>query len=241
MLISYAVMKALLGFEWRNDNMKLVDVITITLCVAAVGALAIVLTIKFAPKHLKQKIIKRICIGLLGIVVLSVGGTVAVITYIPTRLNLQYQSTPQYYTVTKPVGKALVIYQPSWTDRTKNAADALAKSLQRKGYDVTVNYPGNFLPHNVSEYDVLAFGTPVYNSKGSPLVVNYLKSLNGLSGRKVILFTTGSTTPMEKDRAFDGVENYIKGMSQMQRIKFSNKTDNNELANVTVNKLCENK
>ena len=70
-------------------------------------------------------------------------------------------------------------------------------------------------------------------------MVNYLKSLNGLSGKKVILFTTGSTTPVEKDQAFDGIENYIKGMSNMQRIKFSNKTDKNELANVTVNKLCE--
>lgn len=221
--------------------MKLIDVIMITLCVAAVGTIAIVLTIKFAPKHLKRKIIKGICIGLLGIVVLSVGGTVAVITYIPTRLNTQYQSTPQHYTVTKPIGKALVIYQPAWTDCTKNAADALAESLHRKGYDVTVNYPGDFLPRNVSGYDVLVFGTPVYNSKGSPLVVNYLKNLNGLSRKKVILFTTGSTTPMEKDRAFDGIENYIKGMSQMQRIKFSNKTDNNELANVAVNKLCVNK
>ncbi|MGW8113994.1 flavodoxin family protein [Caproicibacterium sp. NSD3] len=221
--------------------MKLIDVIMITLCIAAVGTIAIVLTIKFAPKHLKRKIIKGICIGLLGIVVLSVGGTVAVITYIPTRLNTQYQSTPQYYTVTKPVGKALVIYQPAWTDSTKDAADALAESLQRKCYDVTVNYPGNFLPRNVSGYDVLAFGTPVYNSKGSPLVANYLKSLNGLSGKKVILFTTGSTTPMEKDRAFDGIENDIKGMFNMQRIKFSNKTDKNKLANATVNKLCENK
>lgn len=230
-----------MNYEGRKDNMKLIDVIMIILCVAAVGSIAMVLTIKFAPKHLKRKIIKGICIGLLGIVVLSVGGTVAVITYIPTRLNSQYQSTPQYYTTTKPVGKALVIYQPSWTDRTKNAADALAESLQGKGYDVTVNYPGDFLPHDASEYDVLAFGTPVYNSKGSPLVVHYLKSLNGLSGKRVILFTTGSTTPMEKDQAFGDMENYIKGMSNMQRIKFSNKTDNNELANVTVNKLCENK
>lgn len=221
--------------------MKLIDVVIITLCVAAVGAVAVVLASKFAPSHLRRKIIKRICIGLLGIVVLSVVGTIAVITYIPTRLNTQYQSTTQHYAVTKPVGKALVIYQPAWTDITKNAADALGKALQRKGYDVMVNYPGSFLPHNVSGYDVVAFGTPVYNSKGSPLVVDYLKSLNGLSGKKVILFTTGSTTPMEKDRAFDEVESYIRASTNMQRIKFSNKTDQNMLANATVNELCENK
>lgn len=221
--------------------MKLIDVIMIMCCVAAAGAIAVALTMKFAPNHRKRKIIKGICIGFVGVVVLSVGGTVAVINYIPTRLSAQYPSTPQHYAVSKPIGKALVVYQPAWTDCTKNAADALAKSLQRNGYDVTVNYPGDFLPRNVSGYDFLVFGTPVYNSKGSPLVVDYLKKLNGLSGKKVILFTTGSTTPMEKDRVYDDVERSIKGMSDMQRIKFSNKTNQEALANTTVNQLCENK
>lgn len=221
--------------------MKLFDVIMVTLCVAVIGVIAIVLTMKFAPSHRKRKIIKGICIGFVGILVLSVGGTVAVVNYIPTRLSTQYSNTPQHYTVTKPVGKALVIYQPAWTDCTKDAADALAKSLQGKGYDTTVNYPGSFLPRNVSGYDVLVFGTPVYNSKGSPLVVDYIKSLGGFSGKKVILFTTGSTTPLEKDRAYDGIESSVKGMTEMQRIKFSNKTDREALANTTVNKLCENK
>lgn len=221
--------------------MKLIDVIAIALCVIAASVIAIVLTIKFAPGHLRRKIIMGIGIGLLGAIVLSVGGTAVVITYIPTRLNAQYPSAPQHYTTTKPVGKALVIYQPAWTDITKNAADALAESLKDKGYDVTVNYPGRFLPHDVSDYAVLAFGTPVYNSKGSPLVVNYLKSLNGLSGKKVILFTTGSTTPIEKDRVYDGIENYVRGTTSIQRIKFSNKTDDKELANDTVDKLCGKK
>ena len=221
--------------------MKLIDVIRITLCIAAVSGIAIVLTMKFAPKNRKRKIIKGICIGLLGTILLAVGGTVAVINYIPTRLSTQYPSTPQHYRVAKPVGKALVVYQPAWTDTTKEAADALAESLQRKKYDVTVDYPGDFLPRSVSGYDVLVFGTPVYNSQGSPLVVDYIKSLRGLSGKKVILFTTGSTTPMEKDRVYDGIESSVKSVCTMQRIKFSNKTDHNQLASDTVKQLCENK
>jgi flavorubredoxin len=219
--------------------MKLNDVIIITLCIVAAAAAAIALVSKFAPKHLRRKAVMGIVIGLAGVIALSVGGTLVVMTYIPTRLNSQYQSAPQHYTAIKPIGKALVIYQPAWTDVTKNAADALAKSLNNKGYDVMVNYPGSFLPQDISNYAVLAFGTPIYNSKGSPLVVNYLKRLKGLSGKKVILFTTGSTTPMAKDRVYDGIDNYMKDTSDLQRIKFSNKTDDKLLANRTVEKLCE--
>lgn len=219
--------------------MKLNDVIALTICIIAIAVVAIVLVNKFASKHLRRKATIGIVIGLAAIISLSVIGTIAVMTFIPTRLNSQYQSAPQHYTVTKPIGKALVIYQPAWTDITKNAANALAKSLNDKDYDVTVNYPGSFLPHDVSNYAVLVFGTPIYNSKGSPLVVNYLKRLKGLSGKKVILFTTGSTTPMSKDRVYDGIENYLKVISDLQRIKFSNKTDDKLLANRTVEKLCK--
>ena len=219
--------------------MKLNDVIAITICIIAIAAIAIALVNKFAPKRLRRKITIGLVFGLIGVIVLSVCGTFAVMTYIPSRLNSQYQSSPQHYTAPNSVGKALVIYQPAWTDITKNAADALAKSLNNKGYDVTVNYPGSFLPQDVSNYAVLVFGTPIYNSKGSLLVVNYLKELKGLSGKKVILFTTGSTTPMSKDRVYDGIGNYLKNTSNLQRIKFSNKTNDNLLANCTVEKLCQ--
>lgn len=219
--------------------MKLIDVIVVTLCVVGAAVTAIVMVIKFAPLHLRKKIIMGIGIGLLGVIILSVGGTAVVMTNIPTRLSTQYQSAPRHYRTAKPIGEALVIYQPAWTDITQNAADALAESLQDKGYDVTVNYPGSFLPHDVSEYAVLVFGTPIYNSKGSPLVVDYMESLKGLSDKKVILFTTGSDTPIEKDRVYDGIENHRKGISSMQRIKFSNKTNNKQLADITVKKLCE--
>lgn len=219
--------------------MKLNDVIAITACIVAIAAAAVFLVNKFTSKHVRRKVTVGILIGLAGILALSAIGTVAVMTYIPTRLNLQYQSAPQHYPANNPVGKALVIYQPAWTDTTKNAADALAKSLNRKNYDVTVNYPGEFLPQDVSSYAVLVIGTPIYNSKGSPLVVNYLKSVKGLSGKKVILFTTGSTTPMAKDRIYDGLDNYLKDISDLQRIKFSNKTDDTLLADRTVEKLCE--
>ncbi len=219
--------------------MKSNDVITITICIIAIAAIAIALVNKFTPKRLRRKVTIGIVIGLAGVITLSVSGTLVVMTYIPTRLSSQYQSSPQHYTATNPVGKALVIYQPAWTDITKNAADALAESLNNKGYDVMVNYPGSFLPQNVSNYSVLVFGTPIYNSKGSPLVVNYLKELKGLSGKKVILFTTGSTTPMSKDRIYDGIDNYLKDISDLQRIKFSNKTNDTLLANRTVEKLCK--
>ena len=218
--------------------MKLIHIVIIMMIIILACLIAIVLVVKLTPKYLHRKIIKRILFGPLVVIILSTSITAAVIKYIPTRLNVQYKSSPKYYKSSKPIGKALVIYEPAWTSITKNAAEALAESLKYKGYDVTVNYPGSYLSHDVSRYDILVFGTPVYNSNGSSLVVNYIKSLKILSGKKIILFTTGSTTPLAKDSVYDGIKKYISDVNSLQRIKFSNKTDNRHLADVTVKKLC---
>lgn len=219
--------------------MKLIHVIIIVLCIIAAFITASILVIKFAPKELHKKTLIRIWIGLFIIIILSVIGTLGVINIIPMHLNSQQQSSPKQYTSKNHTRNALLVYQPAWTDITKNAAYALAESLKDKGYNVTVNYPGSFLPKDVSNYDILVFGTPIYNGKGSKLITNYLKSIKSLNGKKLILFTTGSTTPLKYDKAYTGIKDYMKNVSKVQRIKFSNKTNDKKLADKTVNSLCE--
>lgn len=235
----YLILNSKLNYYEGDKKMKLIHVIIIVFCIIAAFIIVSIIVIKFAPKKLHKKILIRIWVGLFIIIILSILGTLGVLNIIPTRLNAQQQSAPKQYISKNHIGNALIVYQPAWTDITKNAAYALAESLKEKGYSVTVNYPGSFLPKDTSNYDILAFGTPIYNSKGSNLITNYLKSIKSLNGKKVILFTTGSTTPLKYDKAYTGIKNYMKNVSKVQRIKFSNKTNDKKFADKTVNSLCE--
>lgn len=218
--------------------MKISQIVTILLALVILSLIAVFMVSRYAAKDKRKKILIIIGTSMALIIALTVIITAFVMVYVPAALTKEYKSSPQTFTSKNHIGKALVIYEPARTDVTKKAATAIAKSLNKKGYDVTVNFPGNYLKSDISEYDVLVFGSPVYNSKGSPLVVNYIKRINGMNGKKVILFTTGSTTPIKKDKVYIGLESVLKNAANVQRIKFSNKTDDKKLADETVDKLC---
>jgi len=112
--------------------------------------------------------------------------------------------------------KSAVIYY-SYTGNTKRAADALAEHLKQKGQVELImleglDESGNFLKQsaralrhkratiqnvdfNLSGYDLLCFGTPVWAFGPAPSMNTYLDSCLGVEGKDIILFTTyGSGT-----------------------------------------------
>lgn len=186
-----------------------------------------------------MKILLKIALILVVIVVVVIIGAFASLKYITGALDAKHKSAPQTIAAEQSIGKAMVIYQPSRSDYTKKAAMALAEDLSKKGYDVTVNFPGDDLSKDISGYDILAFGSPVYMDKGSPLVTNYIKRLSGLEGKRVLLFTTGM---VNTDKAYDGMNDTLK-TADVLKIKFaSNKEhDITTLAQDTVDKLCAQK
>jgi flavodoxin len=96
--------------------------------------------------------------------------------------------------------KAIVVYQPARTGVTTKAAHQIAKALQENGYEVTLNHPGSFLEQDLSAYSVVMFGSPVYIGQPSKVLLDYMKSATGLEGKKVYLFTTGtSNEPVDLD------------------------------------------
>lgn len=89
--------------------------------------------------------------------------------------------------------KALVVYQPSMiTNSTKNIAYQISNGLKDEGYEVTVAHPGKSLTTDLSAYDAVVFGSPVYMGQTSSVLNDYIKNIKNLKNQKVILFVTGS-------------------------------------------------
>jgi Flavodoxins len=152
--------------------------------------------------------------------------TVSFNTIVFGTLELRHKSSPQHVTAAAaPRGKALIFYQPARTDVTKKAAFAIAKCLSEDGFDVTIDFPGGSLGKDVSEYDIVAFGTPVYADRGSPLIADAIRNANGLDGKILLLFTTGYNMT---DKAFIGLDRYTQQSKITKKFKFVLKNGNND-------------
>ena len=187
-----------------------------------------------------MRVVYKVIIITVSAIIILAAGAIGTMTFIFGALDQQYKSAPQTFKADNPVGKALVIYQPSRTDVTKKTALAIANDLKQHNYDVTVNFPGDYLEKDVSSYDVIALGTPVYADKGSPLIIKYLKSVRGLEGKKLLLFSTGM---VETDKAFDGLDSYTQPAAKLMKEKFCLDSNNNDAyikdtAKTTVDNLC---
>ncbi|EPY2277137.1 flavodoxin family protein [Clostridium sporogenes] len=88
--------------------------------------------------------------------------------------------------------KALVVYQPSRGKLTEKIAEQIAKGIKDEGYEVTINYPGNHMPTDVSQYSIIVFGSPVYIGETSSILADYMKSIKYFPNKKILLFVTGA-------------------------------------------------
>ena len=116
--------------------------------------------------------------------------------------------------------KAIIIYY-SYSGNTKKVAGILCGSLKEKGQVETItlnaldeskNFFGQCarafkhrrasiepVENNLSQYDLICLGTPVWAFGPAPAMNTYLDQCSGLEGKEVILFTTyGSGTGNER-------------------------------------------
>lgn len=91
------------------------------------------------------------------------------------------------------VGKALVVYNPGLSGEAKKAAENIAGDLQSKGYTVNLAGIKSADATNVSGYDVVVAGGPMYWGRVSNSVDAYLNAIKPQNGVKLGVFgTTGS-------------------------------------------------
>jgi len=90
--------------------------------------------------------------------------------------------------------KALVVYQPSKSNASKEVANKIAEGLNSAGYDVTITYAGKHIDADVSQYTLISFGSPVFFGKPSATITKTIERLKGLAGKTVILYSVGAST-----------------------------------------------
>lgn len=92
-----------------------------------------------------------------------------------------------------PIGKALVVYNPGLSGAAKTAAAGIAGDLQSKGYAVTLGGIKSSAAANISGYDVIIAGGPMYWGRVSNSVDAYLKALKPQKDAAIGVFgTTGA-------------------------------------------------
>lgn len=91
-------------------------------------------------------------------------------------------------------GKALVVYNPGLSGAPKNAAAQIADDLKARGYEVMLAGVNSTAAANVSGYDVIVAGGPIYGGKVSPSIDAYLRELVPPDNAKVGAFAIGGST-----------------------------------------------
>lgn len=111
----------------------------------------------------------------------------------------EHKSNPiNYESKKEEAKKALLVYQKSRTSFSNNLAVSVAESLSENGYNVLMNYPGDYLSKDLSEYDLLIFQSPVYMATPSPVLTDYIKSIENYGDAKVIFYSTGMLDTTEE-------------------------------------------
>lgn len=88
--------------------------------------------------------------------------------------------------------KALIIYQPSKHNTTYNMVMAAVDIFVKNGYEVTVNYPNKGVTYNMSDYDIILFGSPIYCGAVSKCLLFYLEHCI-FARNKIGIFLTGTS------------------------------------------------
>lgn len=156
--------------------------------------------------------------------------------------------------------KSLIVYY-SYSGNTKKVAEALAEALRNKGeaeelelfaLDEAKSFLGQCqrafrhqkaqiseVKFDLSKYDLICFGTPVWAFGPAPALNTYLDKCSGISGKDIILFSTyGSGAGRERclnymqkilsDKGAAGFKRFSIQQSKADKKEFIN----NEIINI---------
>jgi flavodoxin len=141
---------------------------------------------------------------LMNIIVCAVIGIILIIVVAGVVMGLLFCGDIASYTATgsttlspagTSVGKALVVYNPGVSGAAKDAAEKIAGDFQAKGYTVTLAGIKSQAAADISGYDVVVAGGPMYFGRVSNSVDAYL---NGLKPQKNVEIGVFATTGFDQ-------------------------------------------
>jgi flavodoxin len=93
-----------------------------------------------------------------------------------------------------PIGQALVVYDPGLSGGAKDVATRIGYNLQDAGYNVVLAGVKSTTAADISGYDVVVVGGPIYAGKPAKTIQEYLNTLNTSADQKVGVFGYGSVS-----------------------------------------------
>lgn len=143
---------------------------------------------------------KKVLLGLLGVVIIIV---LAIITTVwIVKANDAKNSDKPVVLGQGNSKNALIIYQNGRSSFSRKVAENIANGLVEDGYKVVTNQPGDFLEKDLSKYDVVLFGSPVYAAKTSSQIKKYVDSIENYGDSKVICYCIGNVKDKDESVEF---------------------------------------
>lgn len=143
---------------------------------------------------------KKVLLGLLGVVIIIV---LAIITTVwIVKANDAKNSDKPVVLGQGNSKNALIIYQNGRSSFSRKVAENIANGLVEDGYKVVTNQPGDFLEKDLSKYDVVLFGSPVYAGQTSLQIKKYADSIENYGNAKVICYCIGKDKDKDESVEF---------------------------------------
>lgn len=85
---------------------------------------------------------------------------------------------------------ALIIYHPGLSSFMKDVTYAFADGLVENGWRVEITTASSQAPTDLSDYSLLALGSPVYADSPSPTIKRHIQRMGDLEGMNTVLLVT---------------------------------------------------
>jgi flavodoxin len=161
-----------------------------------------------------------IIVGLIGIVLIAAAAIAAGALFCGDVMSFTATGSKTLSPSGTSAGKALVVYNPGLSGAAKDAAEKIAADFQAKGYTVTLAGIKSPAAADVSGYDVIVAGGPMYFGRVSNSVDAYLNGLKPQKGVEIGVFATTGTDQFNSN----DIESLGKQVAAVTGISALNKT-----------------
>ena len=120
--------------------------------------------------------------------------------------------------------KTLIVYKSTHLGSTRKIAEVMGEAL-----NADVKQPDELDPNLTSEYDVIGFGSGIYDATFHPAIFDLVDRLPSLEGKRVFLFSTSGIIykdahskirrKLEEKRAVVVDDFYCKGFNKNSFLK----------------------
>ena len=143
-----------------------------------------------------RKILKIVLIVLTVLIISGIASLGLIVSDVAGNMATESKALPNG----AAIGKALVVYDPGLSGGAKDVATKIGYSLQSSGYYVTLAGVKSSAAANITGYQVIVVGGPIYAGKPASSIQSYLNELNPLQKTKVGAFGFGSVKINNNDK-----------------------------------------